>query len=246
LKYRAPDSRDRSITIWLPDSSAADRLVAVLPKQRTSAFRAQLQEHAKFEQSLIAQSPETPVTIALVAINVLVFLVTAIAGGGWLLANGSLQVVWGSNFGPYTTDGEWWRLLTSLFIHFGIVHLVFNMWALASFGPLIERLFGSVNYLFIYLIAGATGSLASISWRPDINSALRIWVASVRLPSRVGHGPTRQWRALVHAPGHRSRFADAAHRRGAPRRRLLVCAASVWLLGWRRSLLAHPPLVCTT
>jgi rhomboid protease GluP len=45
------------------------------------------------------------------------------------------------------------------------------MWALATFGPLTERLYGSVNYLLIYLIAGVTGSLASISWRPDINSA---------------------------------------------------------------------------
>ena len=71
----------------------------------------------------------------------------------------------------FTTDGEWWRVFTSLFIHFEIIHLAFNMWALATFGPLTERLFGSVNYLLIYLAAGVSGSLASISWRPDINSA---------------------------------------------------------------------------
>jgi membrane associated rhomboid family serine protease len=70
-----------------------------------------------------------------------------------------MQIAWGSNFGPYTTDGEWWRLFTSVFIHFGIAHLVFNMIALVMFGPLVERLYGSVHYLLIYLSAGIAGRL---------------------------------------------------------------------------------------
>jgi rhomboid protease GluP len=82
-----------------------------------------------------------------------------------------VQIAWGSNFGPYTTEGEWWRLFTSLFIHFGIAHLLLNMFALTAFGPLVERLFGSVNFLFVYLLAGIAGSLASIAWNPGINSA---------------------------------------------------------------------------
>jgi rhomboid protease GluP len=62
-------------------------------------------------------------------------------------------------------------LFTSLFIHFGIVHVVLNMLALAVFGPLVERLYGSATYLLIYLFAGVAGSLASVSWHPGINSA---------------------------------------------------------------------------
>jgi membrane associated rhomboid family serine protease len=57
-------------------------------------------------------------------------------GAGWLRPIDHVQIAWGSNFGPYTTDGDWWRLLTASFIHFGLVHIGFNMLALASFGAL--------------------------------------------------------------------------------------------------------------
>ena len=169
--YRAYLASKGAIALWFADQATAQQFAAVLPKERTAKFHPQLQARVEFDQNLILQSRYTPVTVGLVAINTLVFLVMVFAGAEWIVPRGAVQIAWGSNFGPFTTDGEWWRLLTSLFIHFGIIHLAFNMWALATFGPLTERLYGSMNYLLIYLIAGVTGSLASISWRPDINSA---------------------------------------------------------------------------
>jgi rhomboid protease GluP len=62
-------------------------------------------------------------------------------------------------------------VFTSLFIHFGFVHIFANMCALAVFGPLVERLYGSIRYLLIYLLAGVFGSLCSISAHPLVNSA---------------------------------------------------------------------------
>jgi rhomboid protease GluP len=169
--YNVDEEEDQSICLWLPDKPAADKLVAILPKRRTKEFRPQIKADTQFAARLIAQSPTVPVTVALVVINVLVFVATLAAGAEWLTPVGRVQIAWGSNFGPYTADGEWWRLLTSLFIHFGIAHLVLNMIALATVGPLVERLYGSVNYLVIYVLAGIAGGLASISWQPDINSA---------------------------------------------------------------------------
>jgi rhomboid protease GluP len=160
--YHYEDSFDKAITLWLPDAAAAEQLVKVLPKTRTSDFRPQLKAIAEFERVVIARSPHTPVTVALVAINILVFLASAVTGRS--------LTAWGANFGPFTTDGDWWRLFTSPFLHANVVHLLFNMWALAAFGPLTERLYGRVNYLLIYLVAGMTGGLVSISWRPDVNS----------------------------------------------------------------------------
>ena len=169
--YRQYLAHNGSITLWFSDQTTAQRLAAILPREGTANFHPQLHARLQFERNLIAQSRRTPVTVGLVAINTLVFLATVLAGAEWFVPHGNVQIAWGSNFGPFTTDGEWWRVLTSLFIHFGIIHLAFNMWALATFGPLAERLYGSVNYLLIYLAAGVAGSLASISWRPDINSA---------------------------------------------------------------------------
>jgi membrane associated rhomboid family serine protease len=160
--YHDEASFDSAITLWLPDAVAAEQLVKVLPKTRTSDFRPQLKAIAEFERVIVARSPHTPVTVALVAINTLVFLASAVSGRS--------LVTWGANFGPFTTDGDWWRLFTSLFFHATVVHLVFNVLPLAAFGPLTERLYGSLNYLLIYLVAGMTGGLVSISWRPDVNS----------------------------------------------------------------------------
>jgi rhomboid protease GluP len=169
--YNVDEVETDSMCLWLADNSTAEKFVAILPKRRTRDFRPQAKADAEFGAKLIAQSPSFPITIVLVAINTLVFIATLIAGAEWLIPVGKMQIAWGSNFGPYTTDGEWWRLFTSVFIHFSIAHLVLNMIALVMFGPLVERLYGSVNYLLIYLLAGIAGSLASLSWRPEINSA---------------------------------------------------------------------------
>ena len=78
---------------------------------------------------------------------------------------------WRSNFGPATLEGQWWRLFTATFLHFGLVHLLFNMLGLWSLGSLTERLFGWRSFLIIYLASGLCASLASLWWHPLLNSA---------------------------------------------------------------------------
>jgi rhomboid protease GluP len=103
-----------------------------------------------------------PVTTALLAINLLVFALMLIAGAGlWHTSNG-VQLAWGANFGPATQDGQWWRLFTAMFIHFGIVHMVLNMWALWDVGRLVERLYGRGRFTLLYLASGVLGNLLSL------------------------------------------------------------------------------------
>src|SRR5688572_11688771 len=102
-------------------------------------------EILEFGDLLLRLTPRTPVTYALIAINVAVFAAMAWAGAGIFAPDGSVHVAWGSNLVPVTVDGEWWRLGTSMFLHFGLVHLVVNMWVLYANGQLVERMFGSTR-----------------------------------------------------------------------------------------------------
>ena len=82
-----------------------------------------------------------------------------------------MHIRFGSNFGPLTWTGQEWRLLTSAFLHFGIIHIALNMYALYQGGALVERLFGSARFAVIYLLSALSGSVASGWWDPLRNSA---------------------------------------------------------------------------
>ena len=79
----------------------------------------------------------------------------------------SQQLVrWGANFGPLTLGGQWWRLLSSVFLHIGIVHLAVNMWCLWDLGSFAERLYGRATFLAIFLMTGIAGAMFSLLWHP--------------------------------------------------------------------------------
>lgn len=151
--------------------SVARRLLHALPTQMTPARAAEQEALASYSERIVALTPVTWVTYVLIGINVLVFLAMCAAGVGVMSPNAAMTVSWGTNFGPYTLSGQWWRLMTSVFIHFGLFHLLLNMITLYQVGRLAERLFGSGRLLGLYLFAGFTGSLVSITWHPSVNSA---------------------------------------------------------------------------
>ena len=104
-----------------------------------------------------------PVTVLLIALNVLLFLLMArVQWSPWSLTHAD-PLTWGANFGPATQDGQWWRLLTAVFVHFGFIHIALNMWALWDVGRLMERLLGRWRYTTLYLGAGAVGNLLSLA-----------------------------------------------------------------------------------
>jgi membrane associated rhomboid family serine protease len=81
------------------------------------------------------------------------------------------MVRFGANTGPLTMNGEWWRLFAHMFLHFGVVHIGFNMYVLWNVGQLGERLLGNPGFLVMYLISGVFGGLASLYWNPLVVSA---------------------------------------------------------------------------
>lgn len=103
-------------------------------------------------------------------INVAVFLGMALSASTIMDFSPQETIRWGANFGPYTLSGEWWRLLTCVFVHGGIIHIAFNMWCLWNLGALSESLYGRWTYAVIYLICGVGASLASVAWHPGAPS----------------------------------------------------------------------------
>ncbi len=113
------------------------------------------------------QSSSMAVTQAIFGINVAVFVAMSLAVGvtvfgdpAWL----ELSVRLGANYGPYTVGGQWWRLLTCVFIHGGLLHIAFNMWCLWNLGRLAESVYGRWTFASVYLLAGLGASLASLIW----------------------------------------------------------------------------------
>ncbi|MBU1363267.1 MAG: rhomboid family intramembrane serine protease [Gammaproteobacteria bacterium] len=106
--------------------------------------------------------PQLRLTPLLMAANVLVFGAMLLSGAGLWHSQNGVQLAWGANFGPATQDGEWWRLGSAMFLHFGLLHLALNMWALWDGGQWVERMYGHFRFAAIYFVAGLTGNLLSL------------------------------------------------------------------------------------
>jgi len=105
------------------------------------------------------------VTRALIAINIVVYLLTVATGGG-IYSNAGTIFQHGVLYGPGVAAGDYWRLLTSAFMHFGPIHLGMNMLVLWFVGRPLEERMGRGRYLLLYLVAGLAGSAGALLVTP--------------------------------------------------------------------------------
>lgn len=108
----------------------------------------------------------TPATIALIAICGVIYLVTSLLGGN---TDMMVLVRFGASVPVLISEGQWWRIVGSNFLHIGIVHLLVNMYALWAVGRTIERFYGSGPFLALYALAGVGGALASYLTAPEVS-----------------------------------------------------------------------------
>jgi rhomboid protease GluP len=115
---------------------------------------------------------DTPVTTVIMAANILVFAAMVLVSGGQAFLNPSTKLLydWGADYGPATLAGEYWRIVTSTFLHGGVIHIGMNMYVLSDVGRGVERLYGSAKFLVIYMLAGIGGSIVSLFFNPEIIS----------------------------------------------------------------------------
>lgn len=154
----------REVLVWMASAQDARDFLELLPKTTTPEFLERQRLNRKFDANLKALAPRSPVTPVIIGINIAVFLLMAVAGAGILSTDGRVHLIFGANYGPLTWNGQEWRLLTAAFIHFGIIHLAFNMYALYYGGSWTERLFGSTRFAVIYLLSAIAGNVVSGWW----------------------------------------------------------------------------------
>ncbi|MGE0885070.1 MAG: rhomboid family intramembrane serine protease [Blastocatellales bacterium] len=129
---------------------------------------AQFNEERRFFRALFSRS--SPVSYLLIAVNVIYYAITS-----WYGLEASTLIAFGAKTNALLREGDWYRLVTPIFIHGGLLHLGFNSYALYLNGPLVEKLYGSARFLFIYLLSGIGGVAGSYLWQemtnhPDVPS----------------------------------------------------------------------------
>jgi membrane associated rhomboid family serine protease len=105
-------------------------------------------------------------TKLLIGINVAVYVAELIQGGGVYGVNSTIYAK-GVLWAPFIADGEYWRLLTAAFLHYGPFHLILNMLGLWWFGSLLEQRIGSGRFLLLYLVSGLAGSAGALVVSPN-------------------------------------------------------------------------------
>jgi membrane associated rhomboid family serine protease len=133
-------------------------------RQLKLAVRQPRPEYESFRAALRARTEHLFVTPALVTLNAAVF--TAMLFGAGAIGDPDTLLGLGASLGTRTTNGEWWRLLTSVFVHLGLFHLIVNVLVLAQLGAVLERLVGRLPFAAVYLSAGIFTGLANLSSHP--------------------------------------------------------------------------------
>lgn len=130
------------------------KAAATRPRPKYDAFR----------EALRARMPHV------IATPTIVLIVAAVFGGmlfgATAISDPNTLVAWGGNLGTRTTNHEWWRLVTSTFVHTGALHLLIDVAVLIQLGVILERLVGRLTFSAVYLSAGVFAGLVNLSSRP--------------------------------------------------------------------------------
>lgn len=119
-------------------------------------------------------STATSVIVAVtIAVYALTWYLTQSASSAELSAapsmggiRGDILLRMGAKYGPFIYAGQWWRLVTAIFLHAGLFHIGMNLWCLFDLGPAVESLFSTTKFIVVYLVTGVVGFLASLWWNP--------------------------------------------------------------------------------
>ncbi len=131
-----------------------------VPKERENIY---------YNENNINSHEKSTITKIIIGINIFMYLITAFLSKSILSSDIRVLVFLGAKANSFIRSGEYYRLITSMFLHGGLIHLVLNMYALNSIGPLVENYFGKIKYLIIYFISGILSSYFSYLFSPSVS-----------------------------------------------------------------------------
>ena len=158
--------RREFISFTCEDNNEALLISKLLPNP--TPYQEQRTEVQAFYDKLDPDPKKSPITTAIIAINIIVFLSMIFFADVELLQPKNIQAYldWGANRINLTVE-EPWRLFTCAFLHFGLLHIACNMYFLHMLGRLVERLYGRIFYIIMYVFSAFIGSLASLIWNEN-------------------------------------------------------------------------------
>ena len=123
-------------------------------------------DHLEFLQAVWTRRPTF--TYVFFGLNLVVFILMALAGGS---TDERTLFAFGVKVNSAIAQGQWWRFVTPIFIHIGMLHLLFNSYALWIVGPQVEKLYGGSRFVILYVLTGVAGVAGSYFYHPDNVSA---------------------------------------------------------------------------
>jgi membrane associated rhomboid family serine protease len=195
------------------------------------------------------------VTMALIGVNVLVYAAELAAGGtvqgtgNWIYVHGVLvnNAIYADRSPAGVAHGEWWRLITSAFLHYGPLHLGMNMLSLYFAGSILEQVIGRWRYLLLYVVSGLAGAAGALVWTPHgftvgASGAIFGVLGALLVLERRGHIATGGQVAglivlnLVITLAYRSQISVGGHVGGLIGGLVLMLAFVRFLRSWQASL----------
>jgi rhomboid protease GluP len=163
-----PPSHGRDDRGWEPGTGPTPEILppdAYVPPTHPEYQYAPPQPQPRRQRSRWSVAPGTYV---LLGINIAVYVLMVLGGVSPIRPTSESLMGWGANnAGNVLVYGEWWRLVTSMFVHGGLLHLGLNMWCLWNLGMLAEPLMGTFGVCAVYLLTGAAGNMLStfFNWK---------------------------------------------------------------------------------
>lgn len=141
----------------------------ILRNEQYIQIAEELQSILNWRASNSKSNRKMAVTYGIIAVNVFVYLLSAILSGNLFNIDINVLINLGAKENNLIMQGEYYRLITCMFLHGGLLHIALNMYSLYNIGPLVEQVYGKVKYLIVYFAAGITSSIFSFLFSNDVS-----------------------------------------------------------------------------